>query len=133
MAEWAKQHARGERAVILFVSDGGDDDPTLSSLRNLPRLGVERCALLTLAVGEHFPTRVVVQHLRPAYHTMEDEVPLVFPLVEVSSPPAVNQKRACAEYEGRRWATLRRSARASWPRWRGWCGSCRPRAWRAAC
>ena len=70
-------------AVVIFISDGADNDgPNSISLRNLPSLQrANKTTLLTVAVGQGFPTTVVLDYLRPVYHTTGDDlVPLVFPI-----------------------------------------------------
>jgi len=52
----------------------------------MPCLQAPKVTLLTVAVGDEFPTRLVLDYLRPAYHNTSDAVQLVFPL-KVFPPP----------------------------------------------
>lgn len=69
-----------DHCIIVFVSDGADDrgnEGKIAQLRCLPG----DSTLLTVAVGEGFPTSLVVDKLRPTYHTFGgDSVPLVIEL-----------------------------------------------------
>lgn len=73
-----------ERVMIAFISDGIDTDQArgAANIRNLPRLPVESI-LFTVAVGDDFPTSLVVDTLRPKYHSGSPALPLVLP---VSAP-----------------------------------------------
>ena len=62
--------------VIVFISDG-EDTTNRSRLKQLQGLGAEQCTLITVAVGAKFPTSLVLDCLRPLYHTSGLAVPLV--------------------------------------------------------
>ena len=69
-----------DHCLIIFVSDGADDrgnEDKIARLRCLPM----DSTLITVAVGECFPTSLVVDTLRPSYHTFGgDSIPLVIEL-----------------------------------------------------
>lgn len=66
--------------IVVFISDGVDDrgnEAKIAALAPLPC----KATLITVAVGEGFPTSLVVDKLRPTYHTYGgDAVPLVIEL-----------------------------------------------------
>lgn len=69
-----------EHCIVIFVSDGGDSHGNEGRRIKLPPLPC-KSTLLTVAVGESFPTSLVVNELRVKYHTFGgDSIPLVFPL-----------------------------------------------------
>lgn len=71
---------RCDHCIVIFVSDGADGHFT-EQRAALPPVPCARCTLLTVAVGADFPTTLVVNELRPKYHTFGgDAVPFVFPL-----------------------------------------------------
>lgn len=69
-----------DHCIVVFISDGRDDrgnEAKIASLLPLPC----KATLITVAVGEGFPTSLVVDKLRPVYHTFGgDAVPLVIEL-----------------------------------------------------
>jgi hypothetical protein len=80
MAESRKHGA--QKVVVVFVSDGDDSRREASARRwqRLPPLP-ESSTLLTVAVGRHFPTSMVLTTLYPRYNTAGDaSLPLVFPI-----------------------------------------------------
>ena len=70
-----------ERVVIAFISDGIDTDHTkgIHNIKCLPRLPMES-VLFTIGVGDDFPTSLVVDSLRPKYHSGSAALPLVLPV-----------------------------------------------------
>jgi hypothetical protein len=69
-----------EHCIIVFVSDGADSPGNEAKRNTLQKLPC-RSTLLTVAVGEGFPTSLVVDDLRIKYHTFGgDSIPLVIPL-----------------------------------------------------
>ena len=69
--------------IIVFVSDGMDNDPSTVNAR-LSQLGRftdgKVSVLFAVAVGDGFPTKMVIESLRPNYHNASDCLPMVFPL-----------------------------------------------------
>jgi hypothetical protein len=69
-----------EHCIIVFVSDGADVRGSEARRAMLPPLKC-KSTLLTVAVGDGFPTSLVVDELRVKYHTFGgDSIPLVFPI-----------------------------------------------------
>jgi len=69
-----------EHAIVIFVSDGADSQESQTKRKHLAVLPC-KSTLLTVAVGDGFPTSIVVNELRVKYHTFGgDSIPLVFPL-----------------------------------------------------
>lgn len=69
-----------ELCIIVFVSDGADSPGNEVRRNALQGLSCPS-TLLTVAVGEGFPTSLVVDELRVKYHTFGgDSIPLVIPL-----------------------------------------------------
>ena len=80
MVEWERRHEVYEQAVVLFVSDGQDTTGS-RHFSKLPQLQAATSVLLTIAVGRHFPSALVVDDLLPLYHTTKEEgMPLVLQL-----------------------------------------------------
>ncbi len=75
-----------EHSVIIFVSDGADERGNEARRARLTPLPC-KSTLLTVAVGNGFPTSLVVNELRAKYHTFGgDSIPLVFPLSNEVGP-----------------------------------------------
>lgn len=69
-----------EHIIVVFVSDGADQRGNEARRARLSPLSC-KSTLLTVAVGNGFPTSLVVNELRVKYHTFGgDSIPLVFPL-----------------------------------------------------
>ena len=69
-----------EHCIIVFISDGYDDPGNEVKIQSLQPLAC-KSTLLTVAVGDGFPTSLVVDKLRPKYHTFGgDSIPLVIEL-----------------------------------------------------
>ena len=69
-----------EHCIIIFISDGADSHQNTVRRARLQALPC-KSTLLTVAVGGGFPTSLVVNELRPKFHTFGgDSIPLVFPL-----------------------------------------------------
>lgn len=69
-----------DHCIIVFISDGADDPGNEAKIAALTPLPC-KSTLITVAVGEGFPTSLVVDKLRPVYHTYGgDAVPLVIEL-----------------------------------------------------
>ena len=70
-----------ERVVIAFISDGKDDNEKkcLADLKALPSLEYDSI-LLTIGIGQGFPTGLVVDGLRPRYHKGPSALPPVLPV-----------------------------------------------------
>lgn len=69
-----------EHCIVIFVSDGADSPGSTERRGKLAPLPC-KSTLLTVAVGDGFPTSLVVDELRVKYHSFGgDSIPLVFPL-----------------------------------------------------
>jgi hypothetical protein len=72
----------GDAATVVFVSDGHDSNPQvcMQQLARLPDPPCQ-CTLFCIGVGPHFPTTLVLEQLRPRFHTVgDDTLPSVIPL-----------------------------------------------------
>jgi len=72
----------GDEASVVFISDGQDSNPDMCT-RRLAFLSSPacQCTLLCIGVGSQFPTTLVLEQLRPKFHTVGDDgLPLVIPL-----------------------------------------------------
>lgn len=69
-----------EHCIVVFISDGEDSPGNQARRARLFPLPC-KSTLLTVAVGEGFPTSLVIDELRVKYHSFGgDSIPLVFPL-----------------------------------------------------
>lgn len=87
-----------KKYIIVFISDGQDDDKwtivdRLNAIGGIKDMGIP-CVLFTVAVRDGFPTNVVLQALRPNYHSASDDLPLVFPVREPGDCPSVFEELA---------------------------------------
>lgn len=79
MVKWIQQ-SPCKHCIVIFVSDGADARGSEARRARLLPLPC-KSTLLTVAVGDGFPTSLVVDELRVKYHTFGgDSIPLVFPL-----------------------------------------------------
>jgi len=72
-----------EELIVIFISDGCDNKRDTINTRLKALSGTHRfvkSTLFTVAVGNGFPTAMVVSALRPKYHNASDCLPLVFPI-----------------------------------------------------
>lgn len=77
---WMAVYSKCDHSIIVFVSDGADDHGNRDKIARLRCLPMDS-TLITVAVGECFPTSLVVDTLRPTYHTFGgDSIPLVIEL-----------------------------------------------------
>lgn len=84
--------------IVVFISDGSDDNNStivsrLQAQGGMKDLGIPS-VFFTVAVGSGFPTKVVVEALRPSYHSASDDLPLVFPLRDSDQSVFVFEKLA---------------------------------------
>ena len=94
---WSKEQF--EHVVVIFISDGQDEPKFTQDRKSLLPLPV-KSTLLTIAVGNGFPTGTVLSDLYPKYHTSEDKShPLVLPIEpsEEDHPEVMNciRKQLC--------------------------------------
>ena len=93
-----------DKYMVVFISDGADDDP-MTIVDRLQKLGGIKgmqgtpTVLFTVAVCNAFPTKVVVDALRPNYHSGSDCLPLVFPIQAPAQCSSVFEKLALYMFE----------------------------------
>jgi len=81
----------GDDASIVFISDGEDSNPEMCTRRFalMSRMAC-KCVLLCIGVGAQFPTTVVLEQLRPKFHTISDDsLPVVIPLCSLEDTSQV--------------------------------------------